>query len=895
MSRDNTQFDSSELLNSSFYSSNSINALEHSRTFRNSLLLKEMSDTSIAISTSSLNSRSGSPSKAKESVAQERPTISLDQKPKNKDEVRTVNMTTSPSLSALAEILNEKSRDADKKMRISRVFEDSIIEEDEEEQEPQNDLLDMQSPNLIDLGDSPNGTHFAKVAPPPPSYTSVSDQPDFMTTPKVSQQTTPRQQHLLSNYAHPQNMQNIQEVPTEETAETVVEEEEVEEKQHVPEAVIVKEKETPLEKKLPTPPAPHTTTKHKEEPAVRSNSYADIMKGMKSKKNQAQNSKLNVKKTREATKTEPVNIAPEVAAPQKKKKGLFSFLKRKTDRSVSATVQSTSSKAKEETVDNTMPSSATFSHLSTNKPTVTNDTSKITQKSHSSNSIFNNLRRKSAGPDTLDVPKSTPKQESKPVITTEPSEISNASVLSGVSAESTQFKTDATSVEESPVTSPEEVVNTHSTAKRNPTPLNFEEAIGSEDIHHQTQTTTPNIQFFDQPPSIEHSDKRDSGEAFFPKLLDADEIENIVKLERNRSQRSGSIRRRASMDTLSINAQNEGMTVHEASGIVLSTPDLTKSPAGSILRSGRFDQVDTFPTNDFGSKLDSQDLSLTTEDSNNQLFASMEEKLDQLTNDYNNENVSHSDIDILQTKNKREVTSSTQVDNDPELMSDIMEFADLINFGDGIDLDVDINQEAVANDDEVFHSTLAPTYADVSGEPEDADSYTEDDYEKFMSSEQEGLGITVEHDDVTDNLLGHTNFEDEDFNDDDEQEYDNSGPYHVNRSILDDDFEDSNRPISMSFRGLTGPSLNDTSAMENENDFGIEAEEEEEHAGTNVKFSSEIILFETYGEFEYDRHPDIGTCNQLTPQLAQMIKAELNELKSTMEVHESSQCYTQYF
>ena len=895
MSRDNTQFDSSELLNSSFYSSNSINALEHSRTFRNSLLLKEMSDTSIAISTSSLNSRSGSPSKAKESVAQEQPTIALDQKPKNKDEVRTVNMTTSPSLSALAEILNEKSRDADKKMRISRVFEDSIIEEDEEEQEPQNDLLDMQSPNLIDLGDSPNGTHFAKVAPPPPSYTSVSDQPDFMTTPKVSQQTTPRQQHLLSNYAHPQNMQNIQEVPTEETAETVVEEEEVEEKQHVPEAVIVKEKETPLEKKLPTPPAPHTTTKHKEEPAVRSNSYADIMKGMKSKKNQAQNSKLNVKKTREATKTEPVNIAPEVAAPQKKKKGLFSFLKRKTDRSVSATVQSTSSKAKEETVDNTMPSSATFSHLSTNKPTVTNDTSKITQKSHSSNSIFNNLRRKSAGPDTLDVPKSTPKQESKPVITTEPSEISNASVLSGVSAESTQFKTDATSVEESPVTSPEEVVNTHSTAKRNPTPLNFEEAIGSEDIHHQTQTTTPNIQFFDQPPSIEHSDKRDSGEAFFPKLLDADEIENIVKLERNRSQRSGSIRRRASMDTLSINAQNEGMTVHEASGIVLSTPDLTKSPAGSILRSGRFDQVDTFPTNDFGSKLDSQDLSLTTEDSNNQLFASMEEKLDQLTNDYNNENVSHSDIDILQTKNKREVTSSTQVDNDPELMSDIMEFADLINFGDGIDLDVDINQEAVANDDEVFHSTLAPTYADVSGEPEDADSYTEDDYEKFMSSEQEGLGITVEHDDVTDNLLGHTNFEDEDFNDDDEQEYDNSGPYHVNRSILDDDFEDSNRPISMSFRGLTGPSLNDTSAMENENDFGIEAEEEEEHAGTNVKFSSEIILFETYGEFEYDRHPDIGTCNQLTPQLAQMIKAELNELKSTMEVHESSQCYTQYF
>ena len=41
--------------------------------------------------------------------------------------------------------------------------------------------------------------------------------------------------------------------------------------------------------------------------------------------------------------------------------------------------------------------------------------------------------------------------------------------------------------------------------------------------------------------------------------------------------------------------------------------------------------------------------------------------------------------------------------------------------------------------------------------------------------------------------------------------------------------------------------------------------------------------------------PISAPANQLTPQLAQMIKAELNELKSTMEVHESSRCYTQFF
>ena len=920
MSRDNTQFDTSELLNSSFYSSNSINALEHSRTFRNSLLLKEMSDSSIAISTSSVNnSRNGSPSKSAGGIPQDQSTISSEQISRGKDEVRTVNMTTSPSLSALAEILNEKSRDADNKMRVSRVFEDSILEEEEEEESP--DLLDMQSPNLIDLGDSPNGTHFPKVAPPPPSYTAVPEQPDFMTTPKVDQGTALKQQHLLSHYAHPSNMQNIQEVATEETeetAETAVDEEEekAEEKQT--------EREVTTQKKLPTPPHSHSrsraSSKTKEEPTVRSNSYAEIMKGMKVRKNNQHSSKINVKKTREHSKSEKSKSpAPEIAAPPKKKKGIFSFLKRKTDRSVSETVRSSSTKSKDEKEN--MPSSATFSQLSSKKQNSTDDSAKITHKSHSSNSIFNNLRRKSSGPDLLDVP--APKETdndhlrtangAKPTMATEPSEISNMSDTSAASVGSTQFKTDATSVEESPVTSPEELVrssngNGNATAKRNPTPLNFEEALMSEDTQqphpqshlHTLQTTSPNIEVFDQPPAIEfeHSDKRDSGEAFFPKLLDADEIENIVTLERNRSQRSGSIRRRASMDTLSINAQNEGMTVHEASGVILSTPDLTKSPAGSILRSGRFEQVDTFPSQDFSQKYESQEMSLTTEDSNNQLFASMEEKLDQLTNDYKNENVTQSDIDLLHSAKEKNTISTPQVENDPELMSDIMEFADLINFGDGIDLDIDANQGSTEDVSETFHSSLAPTYADVVQEPEEDNSYTEEDYERFMTSEQEGLGISTDHDNMADDLLGNTNFEDENFNDVVEEEYDVPEVYHAGHSILDDDFQDSNRPISMSFRGLSGPSFNDTSGMENEGEFamGVQDEEEEpEQPGANVKFSSEIILFETYGEFEYDRHPDIGTCNQLTPQLAQMIKAELNELKSTMEVHESSQCYTQYF
>ena len=61
-----------------------------------------------------------------------------------------------------------------------------------------------------------------------------------------------------------------------------------------------------------------------------------------------------------------------------------------------------------------------------------------------------------------------------------------------------------------------------------------------------------------------------------------------------------------------------------------------------------------------------------------------------------------------------------------------------------------------------------------------------------------------------------------------------------------------------------------------------------------VRFSSRIILYDTYNEDEYDRHPDTATCNQLTPLLAQQIKDELNSFKSEMEIHVESKCYTHF-
>lgn len=61
-----------------------------------------------------------------------------------------------------------------------------------------------------------------------------------------------------------------------------------------------------------------------------------------------------------------------------------------------------------------------------------------------------------------------------------------------------------------------------------------------------------------------------------------------------------------------------------------------------------------------------------------------------------------------------------------------------------------------------------------------------------------------------------------------------------------------------------------------------------------VKFSSEVVLYSTYGDDEYDRHPGNAACNNLTPELAMDIRNELNMFKAEMVVNEHSRCYTHF-
>ncbi|CAM9014891.1 unnamed protein product [Wickerhamomyces anomalus] len=109
--------------------------------------------------------------------------------------------------------------------------------------------------------------------------------------------------------------------------------------------------------------------------------------------------------------------------------------------------------------------------------------------------------------------------------------------------------------------------------------------------------------------------------------------------------------------------------------------------------------------------------------------------------------------------------------------------------------------------------------------------------------------------------------------------------------------EQTSRPISMSFKGLKAPAfINNKPALTSSSSFASQQSSKKSFKPSRkVGFSSKIVLYDAWNGEDYDRHPDIATCNQLTPLIAQQIKEELNELKSEMEVHEDSQCYTHFY
>lgn len=61
-------------------------------------------------------------------------------------------------------------------------------------------------------------------------------------------------------------------------------------------------------------------------------------------------------------------------------------------------------------------------------------------------------------------------------------------------------------------------------------------------------------------------------------------------------------------------------------------------------------------------------------------------------------------------------------------------------------------------------------------------------------------------------------------------------------------------------------------------------------------FANSMAIHSTWASNIYDRRGEPATCNKLTPELAQMIKEEMNAFKmEEMRVHANSRLNTQFF
>lgn len=799
--------DMPDLLNSSFYSSTSINTLDHAKNFRNSLILRDLSEQSFNMSINSNESSNFADSRTDGHYNVQTPGV-------RNEETATMKMSTSPSLSALAGILNEKSRQAEGKVRSSNILNSSILEEDDDDKEKEkgvgdvlNSSLEEQlenetdnnvaSPNLIDVTGT-DDVHFPSIHAS--SNPFISEQPDFLSTPRIE-----RSDRIFKE---------TRQQPTVEATRALSETAQLN----------AASKERDLRK---------ARTKYKGSTAQRTLSAGSVL---------------------------------EQSSYNTKKKNFFSFLRRKNPGE--APKNNLNSNNKKLTTSTTFSTGGTVSPLSPDK---------LTKKSSSSNNLFSTFRKN--------------KEERNGVgdsrLTTSPKAEIGITKLNAASS----FQNADVDINSTTTTLPKKDIK-----KRKPTPLSLEHVADNQTLGKDEEMKPS--ESFKVETAVYPPTKPDTGEVLFPKSLDKFEVESIVSLERSRSTKSN---KRSSVtsygrsltDNLSLNAQNEGMFVTEAASVVLSTPDLSKSPASSILRNGKFDPVDFSWNNPIliNEQREPSPFEKSEVDSNLDIavpqnrisMVSIEEKINELT-------VGSEEEINVQSTTKSE-GNKNEFENDPEFISDIMEFASIINFGDGINLDLDLNTT-----DPKYRPLESPTLA----EPELQRDVKTEIAEKMMS--RSGLGISGVSDvhgiEKEKNLPNHKIREDE-FENEDFNQLSNS-PHLTPKFKAYIPDPQINRPISMSFRGLKAPSFNTSVVGSSATDSltrteRSSVESSEKKSGNYVNFSSRIILYDTYGEEEYDRKPDIATCNQLTPQLAQIIKAELNELKSGMEVHEDSRCYTHFF
>lgn len=415
-----------------------------------------------------------------------------------------------------------------------------------------------------------------------------------------------------------------------------------------------------------------------------------------------------------------------------------------------------------------------------------------------------------------------------------------------------------------------------------------------------------------------HSSMIDQGETLFPKSLNPQEVESIVSIERSRSfnrsirsKRGSYVQRGNIINNTSFDGPLLTKDEEEEDGFAINFEDEYRSEFDHI--------IDQIQLNDNGQQ---EQLNNNKNDDGEDDYKQFIEFADII-------NFGSSDIDLGLNYETIQQSPSRNTDNSPVVNQKAM-FNHTANYQESPIFDQHTKrfEEPDQQQQEQYQSSpLIPQNFD----DDDNDSFhihQTPNYEQYNYSKQyhdEEQGEQQPHDityqqphapaQIQYSSSSFTSTNEEDFDnyeeDDVEGHYDSSpltSPFLQQTSYTNytpphyDPTQPPKmaRPISMSFRGLKSPAFNSPLSIPPPSlifSTPSSVASSPRHGTTrrNVKFSNKLTIFETFHEEEYDRHPDLATCNELNPQLAIMIKNELNELKSEMEVHESSRCYTHFF
>lgn len=435
------------------------------------------------------------------------------------------------------------------------------------------------------------------------------------------------------------------------------------------------------------------------------------------------------------------------------------------------------------------------------------------------------------------------------------------------------------------------------------------------------------------------------GEDVFPKHLDISEISSIHTLEKAKRASltlTPNNKRMSLPDSISIKQENEGMFVEYDSNLHIHTPDLSKSPTSSILRSGRFDNGtnrNSIILSDSGMSTNRNSLILSDSGRRSNRNSRYENRNSLLSNSNINGMNSSSQTKLILEEDKKD-GPLLDIDfdfEDSEYVSEIMEFKNIIDFGDYINLDFnespigdaeikedvpvmkdnlvlnglgilptnEKNDEVVKENTEILnHKTLAPPLntdipkLDTKFSPSSDDPYlpaidpeSPDTPRKMrpLSMSFKGLDLKNNYDNIFEMN------EDESEQPNDVEDYDEA---------LQDEAEEESFAEDEDFNFYES----DEDAYLDEIHDYVEQNFPTRSAGTSqygdfentkpkkksVSFASKIILFDTYAAEEYDRRPELATCNQLTPELAMFIREEVNNMKSEMDFHEDSIQYIHF-